>query len=194
MDINAGYAGEQGVTYTHLPVVFEIRLDAVTTQPFIWERDSVQRYAELRWAGSDYSHDTIGMYMRIVKQNPAGDPISKDSMVYVYYEEYFMDGFLAATNIDTVARKWNVYDSGNEAGYEALAVQPSSGENATVNKVLYIAAPMMRKGEVAEVVTVSTWAHGDAGDASSTPEILPYQPMRYKIYITDGDRSESDTE
>ena len=193
MSVNAGYAGEQDVTYTQLPIVFEMRLKAVTTQPFIWERDSVQRYAELHWAGSDYSHDTVGMYMRIVKQNPEGDPITADSMVYVYYEEYFMDGFLAATNIDTVARKWNVYSSGDETAYESLAILPAAGSNATVNKVFYIAAPLMRKGEVAEVVTVSTWAHGDTGDASSTPEILPYQPMRYKIYILENEE-EDDTE
>ena len=54
------------------------------------------------------------MYMRIVKQNPAGDTITEDSTVLVYYEEYFMDGFLAATNIDTVASKWNVYSSSDE--------------------------------------------------------------------------------
>lgn len=194
MDVNSGYAGEQGVSYTQLPIVFEMRLKAVTTQPFIWERDSVQRYAEQRWANSDYSHDTVGMYMRIVKHNPAGDPITKDSTAFVYYEAYFMDGFLAATNIDTVARKWNVYNSGDESAYESLSILPSSGENVMVNKVLYIAAPLMRKGEVAEVVTVSTWAHGDAGDVSSTPEILPYQPMRYKIHIVDDDRPASDTE
>lgn len=194
MSINPGYAGEDGVTYTQLPIVFEMRLKAVTTQPFIWERDSVQRYAELHWAGSDYSHDTVGMYMRIVKHNPQGDPITKDSTAYVYYEEYFMDGFLAATNIDTVARKWNVYGGGDESAYESLAILPSSGSNVTVNKVLYIAAPLMRKGEVAEVVTVSTWAHGDSGDASSTPEILPYQPMRYKIYIVDDNKQDEETE
>lgn len=190
--VNAGYAGEQGVVYTQLPIVFEMRLKAVTTQPFIWERDSVRRYAELNW-GTDYTNDTVGMYMRIVKRNPAGDPITADSTVYLYYEEYFMDGFLAATNIDTVARKWNVYVSGDETAYESLALTPASGVNAAVNKVLFIAAPLMRKGEVAEVVTVSTWAHGDTGDASSTPEILPYQPMRYKIHIMEND-DEGDTE
>lgn len=192
IDINNGYAGEAGVTYTSVPVMFDMRLKAVTTQPFIWERDSVQRFAELHWAGSDYSHDTVGMYTRIVKSNPAGDTITKDSSVRVYYAEYFMDGFLAATNIDTVAVKWNVYDNSNESAYDALVTTPSVGENASVDKALYIAVLRMRKGEVAEVVTVSTWAHGDSGNSSSTPEILPYQPMRYEIHVMEDDTGEGE--
>lgn len=191
MNVNSGYAGENGVTYASMPIMFEMRLQAVTTRPFIWERDSVQRYAELNW-GTDYSHDTVGMYMHIVKRNPAGDTITKDSSVFIYYEEYFMDGFLAATNIDTVARKWNVYSTGNESAYEPLVILPASGANVTVNKVFFIAVPHMRKGEVAEVVTVSTWAHGDSGDPTSTPEILPYQPMRYRIYVRE--KQEDETE
>ena len=191
MNVNSGYAGENGSGYTSVPILFEMRLKAVTTQPFIWERDSVERYAQRHW-GTGYSHDTVGMYMRIVQPNPAGDTITEDSTVLVYYEEYFMDGFLAATNIDTVASKWNVYSSSDETAYEPLSLTPSSGSNASENNVLYIAVPHMRKGETAEVVTVSTWAHGDSGNSSSTPEILPYQPMRYKIYVVDDKEEDED--
>lgn len=183
MNINSGYEGESGVKYTSLPVVFDMRLRAVTSSPFIWERDSVTRYVEQRWDGDEYWRDTVGMYTRILKHNPTGDSIGQDSVVYVFYEEYFMDGFLAATNIDTVAYKWNVYDNSSGETYDALAVSPSMASNASTNNALYIALTQMKKGEVAEVVTVSTWAHGDSGDASSTPEILPYQPMRYIIYV-----------
>lgn len=182
MSMNSGYAGESGASYAQLPLVFEMRLAAETSSPFIWERDSAERFAKRQW-GTDYTNDTVGVYMHISKRNPEGDPITKDSAVYVYYEEYFMDGFLAATNIDTVAQKWNVYTTSDEAAYDPMTVTPSLGENYSVNKVLFIAAPKMRKGEVAEVVTVSTWAQGDEGDSESTPEILPYQPMRYRIHV-----------
>lgn len=181
ININSGYNGESGVAYTSKPVIFDLRLKEVVTTPFVWERDSAERYAKLHW-GTDYRNDTVGMFMRIITPNPTGDTITRDSLVKVYYEEYFMDGFLAATNIDTVAQKWNVYSSSDMTVYDALSLTPSSGDNASVNKAIYMALPYMRKGEVAEVVTVSTWAHGDSGDASSIPEILPYQPMRYKIY------------
>lgn len=193
MNVNSGYEGESGVTYTQLPIVFEMRLAAVTTAPFIWERDSVARYAELQW-GDDYSNDTVGMYMHVVKHNPGGDQLTKDSIAYVYYEEYFMDGFLAATNIDTVAQKWNVYNSTDLSAYESIPISPASGTNAAVNKVLYIAVPYLRKGEVADIVTVSTWAHGDEGSSSSTPEILPYQPMKYRIYVMEDGEGDSDSD
>lgn len=184
MTMNKGYAGEAGVKYTAVPIVFEMRLASVITSPFIWERDSAMRYAKQQW-GTDFSNDTVGMYMHISKRNPTGDPITKDSSVYVYFEEYFMDGFLAATNIDTVAKKWKVFDGSDEGAmhYDPQLILPSSGSNVNSNKVLYIATPFMRKGEVAEVVTVSTWAQGDNGDQNSTPEVLPYQPMRYRIHV-----------
>lgn len=193
MAMNSGYAGETGVSYSSLPLVFEMRLKALTSSPFIWERDSAERFAKQQW-GTDYTNDTVGMYMHISKRNPEGDPITADSSVYVYYEEYFMDGFLAATNIDTVARKWNVYNTDSETAYDPMLVTPSVGGNYATNKVLFIAAPKMRKGEVAEVVTVSTWAQGDEGDSESKPEILPYQPMRYRIHILEKWPVEDDSE
>lgn len=193
MSMNSGYAGESNVSYSQLPLVFEMRLAAETSSPFIWERDSAERFAKREW-GTDYTNDTVGMYMHISKRNPEGNQITEDSTVYVYYEEYFMDGFLAATNIDTVARKWNVYSTSDESAYDPMTVLPSAGENYTSNKVLFIVAPKMRKGEVAEVVTVSTWAQGDEGDSESTPEVLPYQPMRYRIHILEKWPVEDDSE
>lgn len=194
MNINSGYSGESGVTYRSLPIVFDLRLQAVTSSPFVWERDSVQRYAERHWAADEYWHDTVGMYARILQANPEGDSIGMDSLVYVYYEEYFMDGFLAATNIDTVAVKWNVYDNSNLTAYEAIPITPSAGTNVSVNNALYITLPRMRRGEVAEVVTVSTWVQGDSGNAMNTPEILPYQPMRYVIHTVNKNKEKDEEE
>lgn len=172
MNVNSGYNGESGVSYLSLPIIFELRLQASITEPFVWERDSTLRYAQLNW-GNDFSNDTVGMYRHMVKYNPDGNEITEDSSVYVYYEEYFMDGFLASTNIDTVAAKWDRYDSSGETSYDAMLVQPASGANYTEHKAIFIAVPHMRKGEVADIVTVSTWAQGDSGNSSSTPEILP---------------------
>ena len=71
----------------------------------------------------------------------------------------------------------------NETAYDPMLLQGSAGANVSTDKVLYIAVQGMRKGEVAEVVTVSTWAQGDAGSTTVTPEVLPYQPMRYRIRV-----------
>lgn len=191
MSISSGYEGESGVEYTSLPIMFEMRLNAVTTSPFVWERDSVERYAKQHW-GSGYTNDTVGMFMRIISPNPTGDTITQDSLVRVYYEEYFMDGFLSSTNIDTVAQKWHVYNSSEVTDYQSLAITPSSGANTSTHKVLYMAVTSMRKGETAEVVTVSTWAYGDSGNSSSTPEILPYQPLRYIIRVLTNDEIDDD--
>ena len=187
-----GYSSSMGTTsaylsstsYTSLPIVFELGFNASTTEPFIWERDSALRYAQQNW-GTDFSTDTVGMFRHMVKTNPEGNEITADSTVSVYYEEYFMDGFLASTNIDTVAAKWNVYDSSGETSYDPMVVQPASGANYSEHKAIFIAVEHMRKGEVADIVTVSSWAQGDSGNTNQTPEVLPYQPMRYRIYIVD---------
>ena len=130
--------------------------------------------------------------MRIITPNPTGDTITEDSLVHVYYEEYFMDGFLSSTNIDTVAQKWNVYNSSELDDYQYLSITPTSGANTTYHKVLYMAVTSMRKGETAEVVTISTWAYGDSGNSSSTPEVLPYQPLRYIIRVMEDEEEEED--
>lgn len=196
MNMNAGYSGESGVTYNGFPMIFDLRLKASSLDPDGEEKQFIKRYAEQKW-GTDYFVDTFDMiYSRIVEHNPLGDTITKDSSVRVNYEIYFMDGFLAATNIDSVARAHNQYDE-EEAEqkdlYNPVRVDISTLGPAQVDhKVIYMVLPHMRRGEVAEAVTVSHWAYGQNGRSDLKPEILPYQPLLYKIHALENTNEDDD--
>lgn len=193
MDLNSGYYGEGNVVYAGVPIMFEMRLASVTNRPGNEESDLVQQYAKRQW-GSDFVMDTTGLYIHIAQRNPAGDTITKDSSVWVYYEQFFMDGFLCKTNVDTMAKKFKVYDDAQLEIYEPIVILPLSEPQAQTQKVLYLTVPNMRKGEIAEVVTVSTWSFGNNGNSSATPEILPYQPMVYRIHVLEKAPGDDDTE
>lgn len=196
MSVNTGYSGEYYASYIGRPIIFDIRLNRVVNEPYLWERDSVERAAKRLW-GDDYIQDTVGLFLRILESNPEGDPITEDSSVLVFFEQYFMDGFLALTNIDTVAKKHNVYTTDNDddglytGQYIRRKTLDSGGEDVEL-AVLYLTIPHMRKGEVAEVVTMSTWVFGNAGASGMTPEILPYQPMYFKIYTMEDEEEDED--
>lgn len=169
-------------SYLGRPIIFNMRLSSVSYDPFIDERMWVENYAKTKWGMT--KPDTLGLFVRIIKENPSGHPL-KDSAATIYYENYFpSDGFLLSTNIDTVAKKHHRY-TGDEQDYVAYTVNNSDGNTTILNKAYYIAIQKMRKGEIAEVISTSNWAFGATGLPNNVPEILPYQPVRYIIYAKD---------
>lgn len=197
MTLNSGYQGEASAGYTGMPVIFNMRFKdmVLLDQVQRWEIDSVERYAKQKW-GTDYITDTnnFGIFLKITEPNPEGDTITKDSMVWVYYEELFLDEFLCSTNIDSVATARHVFDQtkAEEGAYEARSISPSVYENVD-QKALYLAVLYMRKGESADVVVGSYWAYGYEGVADGAPEVQPYHPMLYRITILEkGPESEEE--
>lgn len=195
MRVNDGYYGESNVTYNGFPMVFDLRLKASFLDPDGEEKQLIKKYVEQNW-GADYYSDTLDMiFSRIIEPNPTGDTITKDSSVKVYYEVYFMDGFLAATNNDSVASAHNQYseEDAEKDLYGPVRFNISTLDEKYVDhKVIYMVLPHMRRGEVAEAITVSHWAFGQDGKSTAKPEILPYQPLLYKIYALEETKDDDD--
>lgn len=188
------YTGQQkpgggtmpGPAYAYLmrPTIFDVRLKKVDYDPFVAERQRVEDYAKLNWGAT--KPDTLGLFIRIIKENPTGD-LLKDSSAYMYYQQYFPDdNFLIETNVDSVARKHHVYTTDETASYEPILISSITGDVNVSNKAFFFAKERMRKGETAEVISISNWAYGSVGVVSKTPEILPYQSVKYIVYtLTD---------
>lgn len=188
--VTEGYAGEANANYSNVPVIFNMRLNATILSDQIqkWELDSVERYAKLNW-GTDYTRvqDTFGLFVHVTDLKPEGDPIGKDSIVYVYFEERFFDNFLSATNIEDVAIDNYVYDDEQamEGAYQARPIRPGALESGDTHtqKALYLAVLHMRKGEKGIIAASSHWVYGNEGNTTHVPEIQPYHPMLYYIEI-----------
>ncbi len=190
MGINAAYQGEQGVSEAGFPMIFEMRLRESILDPETAEKQQILQYANDTWGRGNYFPDSLDMVLsRIIKSNPMGDTITRDSGIQVYYEAYFMDGFLARTNWDSVALAHNQYDAelATQGYYQpvglSLSLLGTGGQFD--NEVLYIVPLHMRKGETAEAVVTSFLHFGQEGRSDYKPELLPYQPLRYVIHTLD---------
>lgn len=196
------YTGQQkpgggtmpGPAYSYLirPIILDVRLKKVDYDPFVAERHRVEEYAKTNWNMT--KADTLGLFIRIIKENPAGDPL-KDSSAYMYFQQYFPeDNFLITTNVDSIAREHHVYTSNEEENsYTPILVTSIDGEANIAHKAYFFAKERMRKGETAEVISISNWAYGSSGAVSNKPEVLPYQAVKYIIYaMTDKEVADRD--
>lgn len=168
--------------YENFPVRMDLRIREFTNVPGLYEVDSVNRIAAKNWGMSIADTVTRGMYMRKIVTNPTGAEITKDSNVYFYFAQYFTDGFLIKSNMDSVIKaspEYTVPKGGNFTGTKPLPIKPFS---SSLDQVFSYALSRMRKGEVAEVYTISLYTEdGNVGKTAGKPQILPYQPTRYLI-------------
>ncbi len=92
----------------------------------------------------------------------AGDTITLDGRVRVWYIGRFLDGFIFDTNIPGVRRL--VYGESDPEG-EAYEYTPSSGD--VIQAWLY-SVPTLRYGQWAALLTTSTCAYGSTGRGGQT--------------------------
>jgi len=178
----AGYGGNQ-YNYVGFPAMMDIRLKYITSNPYRFEMDSLAKFARSQWGQEPRDTISFSIYMKKVKENPTGDPITKDSNVRIFYEQYFLDDFPLDTNNDSIAREMGIYDEEKSFRYESLYFRPFE---TGYEDVFSYAALNMRRGEVADVVVIS--ARGtlaNKGNSASSPAVVagPYTPSRYRIYV-----------
>ncbi len=195
MGINSGYYGEiSGVTYNGKPICMDIRLKEVVTDAGIWERDSVRRYALHHWGQtpdqeikSPEDFLRVGLFLQKQVAHPDKPAIREDTLVTIYYAQYFMDGFLLETNVDTIAIKRNQVDQ--SSAYEEKEVAPWQIDQFPNNKMFAYVLVHMRRGEIADVASASVWTHGVDGKLDNYPEIAPYQPTLTRIWVVEKDEN-----
>lgn len=182
MSVNSGYSGSS-VTYIDNPVIFEVRIDKIVDNPTKFESDSVEQYAITKWG--QFVKDTIfdGIYLNKTKVVPDGGYIGKDSVVLIDFTEFFTDGFILNTNVDSIAKKYDIYDSSNTSQYKPTSIT-AGGSYEDIDQAIVKAVLKMRRGERADILTVSKWTlKGNEGNVSNIPQIEAYQPRLFQIRI-----------
>lgn len=175
---NASSYSPSGINITAASaIVFDMKLSKVISDPLVYERNAVERYAKDTLGITNMADTvTVGMFMRKDLVIPDGKPISSDSTVSVYYIGRYLDGFIFDTNIDSIAKQNNIY-TGKE--YNSLSFKPDLGEGASMVKGFSQAALHMKYGEQARVVFVSGLGYGADGKSP----IPAYTPLVFDIYI-----------
>lgn len=181
---SSGYEGQYGLP-AYSPVIMELELVEVVPDPSAHEITLVRKFATEKW-GQDFRNDTIAenMYLRQISLTGTGSPVDAESSASVFYVARFLDGFVADTNIDSVARENNIYitpTSSNGVSYEALDVTFANSENIDgFDKAL----KAMHYGEHAEVVFTSAYGYGALGNSNGNTIIQPYTPLHYELFVS----------
>lgn len=188
MNINSGYMGSNS-DYSTFPIYMDIKMGSIVKLPQDAELDSVNRYAKKEW--NQTINDTIvkGIYMRKLREMPNGYAITEDTSVRIFYTQRFLDNFMIKTNSDSIAKSEGRYvNPSSSAEVEKVSYYPlqfiPSKKNSPVSVVLNRAVLNMKKGEIADVITISSWSdQGNSGTFSTTPQVLPFQPTLYTIRV-----------
>lgn len=182
MSVNAAYSNANATNYPNFPVYFDIALSKIVDDPYQVELANVKRVA--KELGFNMVMDSVGngLYVRIIDKNPSGDTITADSTAKVWYANYFFDGKLVETNVDSIARQAGYYSSNNK--YVAKDLTQANFISETGTYLVYPKAVLrMRRGERAQVIAASWWGPGMSGALTGKPQILPYESMMYLLRV-----------
>lgn len=182
---NDGYQGEGGEdVYAFRPIYIDVRLADIINSPRNWEMERVQSYVRKHWGFLSRDSTAWGLYMRVIGDNGLGNKITKDSVVRYYYAKRALDGHLMKTNVNGIIKKvdyqfyisWpTTFESFSGYKFEEAA------SDTTSNGIFAKAFLNMKTGQTVEVVATSRWCDGNAGVVGNIPQVLPYEPMKYKI-------------
>jgi FKBP-type peptidyl-prolyl cis-trans isomerase len=166
-------------SYKNLPtfssVIYNITLQRIVTDPDAYEQEIIDEYLLANYPSlivDSIYRDSIYMLDSI---QGVGDIYLDDQTVdSVNYIGRFTDGWVFDTNIDSVARLHNLYNS--EKVYEPISIKIGSSEYiegfSTVLKKL-------RRESYAKVIIPSAQAYGAVGSQS----IFPYTPLVFEIWV-----------
>lgn len=184
-----GFQGELTSVSGYTPININIKMHEIVDDPEEYELQQVQDYV-VNNLGMDAA-DSIseGLYLKLTKENPTGDTITEDSVVYIMYKGYFLeDGFVFDTNYEDVAIDNHFWQEDND--YLSIEFEASDEEYIDAWNDAIVT---MRKGEGGTIVTTSTYAYGEYGNSDSTL-IHPYTPLAFDIYIlTDEEADEENS-
>lgn len=175
---NSGYIGETA-DYLYSPIIMDIRLKRIIDKPEEHELNMVQDYAMKKWGLE--KNDTIieGAYWRRTTVVPGGDTVAHNGLVDIDKSDFFLDGFILGTTVDSIAKVYGIYDS--EETYSSMSI---SVDDNSSNKLIRTVLLKMLHGEEAEIVCTSQWTiDGTAGNVANLPQINPYTPRLYKIKL-----------
>lgn len=189
MSTNAGYTGLSS-SYTGYPIMFDIRLAAIENDPDTVELELLNRWVAKNWGLTEDDTIKTGLYYRITSPYAAGDTITSDSSITYDVSSYFLDFHPNRTTLEDVALDWGYYSS--DSTYSSVNISSSTFEDTTGTYSAYSQVILqMRKGEVAEGASISSYLTGIYGWETALPQVLPYEPQWFVIEV-DADEDDPD--
>jgi FKBP-type peptidyl-prolyl cis-trans isomerase len=183
-----GYSPSSAYLSPDMGMIFDMRLNRIIKDIYLYEREEVERYAAEKFGITNPADSVVlGVYAKKTVENPDGEAVKGGSVVDIYYAGRFLDGHVFDTNDTEVAEENHVSASGS-----TLSVAVGS---ASVIPAMDAVLLGMRAGERASFVTVSDQAYGMNGSTNETygyVVIPPYTPLVFDIYVESVENVEED--
>lgn len=179
-----GYQGQVSAIGANTPIIWDIRLEKVISDPVAYENNLVSSYAYDNWGLTVADTLKKNMYRRTLSLGKDTATVREDSTVHVYYVGRFLNGFVFDTNIADTAIRHHIYKTNSGTKYDSMTLL-LSGSDTTLSRGFYDALIGMKYGETAQAVFTSAYGYGSAGESSSTTAtvIMPYSPLIFTIEV-----------
>jgi FKBP-type peptidyl-prolyl cis-trans isomerase len=171
------------------PVIFELVLREVIHNPKEYELAKIEEYRNDH-AGfvNVYENDTAripvpltGIYIKYVDTLAVTDttPLpQKDTVLYLKYAGYYLDGFVLDTNIDSIARAQLKSFFTVQSKYSTTFNHTLGSGTTTTIAAFDAALRKLTKGSTVEFIFTSDWGYGQYGNTN----VQPYTPLRFRVY------------
>lgn len=171
-----GYGtSSSGSIKSNSTLIYDVELIKVVTDPEAYEKSLIASYLEKH---PGYTEISDNLHILKLDEGFRNCVIEDDSVVYVNYTGKFLDGYVFDTNVESVARKNNIYSSSNS--YVELSFTVGGDE---VIKGYSLAVKNMIEGERALVIIPSEYAYGASGKSSGSKIIQPYETLIFDIEV-----------
>lgn len=177
-----------GVSYSSLPayssIIYSVELEKVVTDPEAYELENIHTFLQDSFPSlviSEIFQDSV-YFLETTEGN--GDLFVDDDEVEVNYIGYFMDGWVFDTNIDSIARLHNLYETTKT--YEPLKFTIGGSQ---VIEGFSRALKHLRREGYTKVIIPSYIAYKTTGSGS----IRPYEPIIFEITVVTEVEEEEET-
>lgn len=177
----SGYAGTSSV-YTSAPIIFDLQLVGVVEDPEVYEQELVKEYALSNWGQAEEDYLVENLYLTKTDSLAGSVVATTDSVVYVYYKGYFLDGFVFDTNIEELAEELERYSYDND--YTPLECTLSSTE--LIDAFIQAFSDEDRTisfNDSFSIVSTSDYTYEDDGSSDGETIIQPYTPLVFDIQV-----------
>lgn len=183
---------QSGYTTTvpaNTPVIFELVLREVIPNPKEYELQKIADYRSTHTGFVEvYENDTAkypvplkGIYIKYVDTLAVTDttPLpQKDTVLYLKYTGYYLDGFVLDTNIDSIARAQLKSSFTVQSKYSTTFSHTLGSGTTTTIAAFDAALRKLTKGSTVEFIFTSNWGYGQYGNTN----VQPYTPLRFRVY------------
>ncbi len=174
---------QKGTWGSQVNGIYDFKCNFLITDIVKYERDTIRKFVRKNYITMD-TLKTGAYFKKLI--DSGGDTLKNGKSIDVRYVGKLLDGYVFDTNIMDTAKKYGIYDAGND--YEPLSVTcekdfQTMAETSSLVPGFCMGLLEMNVGDVAVIIFNSDYGYSFNGK----DPIGPYQPLFFWLYIESQD-------